>query len=244
LITLSGSAGGETSFGGLPIGDSNAMMSFVAKVSGSGEHRYSFGVEDDDTRAPIAVHSSGTLAIAGRAASDGFRVGEERYSLEAESYVSIHDSAGTRQWLSALGPGNEGEWTGAMAIDRDGDIVLERLIVRPDDVDGSARLFAELVKVSPDGLIDWSLRSHGGRVVEPFMPGGLAVDSQRAIIEVFQVQSSSIHVQKHTPDGAPVWSYRVEDNVTGVWGVATAPDDAVWLAHGEDRSLVLTKLRP
>ena len=78
-------------------GDSNDMLSFVAKLTGSGEHRYSFGVEDDETRAPIAVHASGSVAIAGRGdACTGWSVPSMQRPPRRYAWSSLRMTARTR----------------------------------------------------------------------------------------------------------------------------------------------------
>jgi hypothetical protein len=283
-ISISGYASADTSFGGAPIGGpAEGNVAFFARLTSERAHRFSFSVQDSDLVAPFALHRSGAFVLTGWGQGTSVNIAGQEIVLgngQWKRYVVLLDENGEVVWghdffdLDGRDDGGSpiGFWGGGIALDSDRNILIEHGLYRANG-EGVVEEWPERIsKLNVDGELQWTeefLQDDSDAVF--IGEGGLNVDSHdnilhsddRSMIDrsgldagVEQLRNR-MYVQKLSPDGEIIWRQWFDDAwIQWTWGLASAPDDAVWVTFSEQGrqqgtdgrdtqyALVIAKLAP
>lgn len=260
-VVFAGYTGPDVDFGGGAIGGdpiSTIGVSYVARLTGDGDHRYSFTVRGAMTHGPIAVHGSGRVAVSGSTGGDVEVAGETIAvdPMESERFVAVLDDAGALLHGMALPfaeapPGGRTYLTdtggASVVLGADQSMLLDQGVMRVEDgIGGTLPDPQRIVKVGASGTELWTReRAYLGQDVVGFY-GGLAADSQGNVIHTDEIGPGAmadgapievaglhdIYLEKLSPSGELLWSRTFggpEHDRT--WALATAPDDSIWLTY-------------
>jgi hypothetical protein len=275
-VVISGYAAADTSFGGGAIGGGDGNGAFIAKLTSTAAHVFSQRIASTTAWTPLAVHPGGDIALTGwGTGGTEITIGDGTVLLtgtQSQRYAVLLSADGALQWGTTFGGDDSvelvGWWAGGVAIDPDRNLVLEHgrydqavdgmLVSRP----------VTLSKISASGMPMWTQALSDEWTHATFhAQGGLCTDSSGNILITDVVHEpdaepvlpdagvappSDVLVRKSNPDGVPIWTHRIGSSIyEWAWGVAVDSEDAVWIAHIEDRdvqgdagALVITKLAP
>jgi hypothetical protein len=283
-ISISGYASADTSFGGAVIGGpAGSNVAFFAKLTSARAHRFSFSVQDSDLVAPFALHRSGTVVITGWGQGASVNIAGQVIPLgdaEYKRYLVMLSESGQVIWgreffdLDGSGDGGSlvGFWGGGIALDSERNVLLEHGLYRANS-EGLVDEWPERIsKLDVDGALRWTEELSPEDSDAVFVgEGGLSVDSHDNILHSddqsmivrtgldpgMEQLRNRMYVQKLSPEGEIIWRQWFDDGwIQWTWGLAAAPDDAVWVTFSEqgqqqgvdgrdtEYALVIAKLAP
>jgi hypothetical protein len=260
-VVFGGYGGPDLDFGGGPIGGvptSSTGMSFVARLSGDGDHRYSHAVRGGAAHSTLAVHGSGLVAVSGVGLAATELAGTSvTFDPANGHFVAVLDDAGAllrSRSMPLVAPPPGGMTTApdlggrSVVYGRDrslylevGNLRVERLGVVFDDPQRIVKLDASLAEVLS---IE---RAYIGDDAAGFY-GGLALDSQGNIILIDQISegayvdgqpiagagSHDVYVEKLSPQGELIWSRVLgAETLDRTWTQAIDVHDSIWVAYAE-----------
>lgn len=260
-VVFAGYTGPDIDFGGGPIGGeplSSIGVSYVARLSGDGDHRYSYTLRGAFTHSPIAVHGSGLVAVSGSMGGDVEIAGETIPidPLEGERFVAVLDDAGGLLYgltlpFAEAPPGGRTyllDTGGASVVfGADQSMLFDQGVMRVEDgLGGTLPDPQRIMKVGASGAELWTReRAYLGDDVVGYF-GGLAMDTQGNVVHVDEISSGAladsnpieivgvhdIYLEKLSPDGQLLWSRTFGGpDIDRTWALATDPSDAIWLSY-------------
>jgi hypothetical protein len=260
-VVFAGYTGTDVDFGGGAIGGdplSTVGVSYVARLTSDGDHRYSFTPRGAMSHGPIAVHGSGRVAVSGSTGGDVEVAGETIAvnPMQSERFVAVLDDAGGLLHGMAL-PFAEAPAGGrtylidtagaSVVLGADQSMLLDQGVMRVEDgIGGTLPDPQRIVKVDASGTELWTReRAYLGADVVGFY-GGLAADSQGNIVHTDEIGPGAmvdgapievagmhdIYLEKLSPRGELLWSRTFGGpDLDRTWALATAPDDSIWLTY-------------
>ena len=265
-IVFAGHAASDVSFGGAPLGgEQSGNIAFLARLSSSGAHRFSFAIQNTDLVTPFAIHGSGVIAMSGWTNNSSVLINtvplELGEPMKWKRYVAMLNERGELLWGRALGGYEDvedgqliGWWAGSLALDSDRNVVIEHGLYSQDETGVVEEWPESISKLDPNGTTLWTKDFSPEEPDRTFYtPGGLAIDSQGNVLHSDELALESaaapgatdagvepgnrLYVQKLTPEGDVVWRHWFDEaQVQWTWGIAIGPDDAVWLALSEEHA--------
>jgi hypothetical protein len=201
-MVVTGSFGGDLSFGGMPFTSAGLDDVFVAKLGPAGEHVWSqaFGDAAIQTGAGVAVDGAGNVLLAG--AFDGsidFGGGALTSAGGLDGYITSLSAAGAHLFSKRFGDAGE-QLGAAVASDGSNNVVATGHFEGSVDLGGGAVTSAGqtdilVTKLSPAGAPAWSKRlgDNGSQLAY-----GIAIDSTGKVVVAGSFQGD-VFVAKLAP---------------------------------------------
>jgi hypothetical protein len=253
-LWIAGVGAADAMLDGPPIGGAAADQPFIANLSGSPYHRFSYALLNVDPLVQVRFTASGA-AISGWA-QGGTTVGFGEQSLPITGtnwrrFVAKVGTLGALEWGrmldDELGSETPGRAASNVTLDSRGSVIIEHGSFGLREAMNGIEVPERLTKFDHEGEEEWSLQASQGKDrTTYYTTNAVASDTQENILYAEEREEASetpnagtaprvdLYVEKRWPDGTPRWRYLfAEDAHDWNWGLISGPLDSTWVGHGE-----------